>query len=107
MGKDYDYTVKTDEDGRFDIPDEIKNEGGSITVRQPQSTTVYRKESMAFYQKENPHLDATLTYFEVEVKIWGEDKTYLIKAEFPDEMSDELKTKIQTNLTGDTNQQTL
>lgn len=92
--------VDVDEKGNVELPEEIKEADGSKTVRQPASTTVYRKNSMQFYSSENSHLQTTMEYFEAEVKLWDQDKKYLIKAEFPEEMSDELQTKIQSHVNG-------
>lgn len=96
--KDYDYVVDVDRDGDVKIPEELKNSEGGKTVRQPSSTTVYRSESLQFYASSNDHLDVNMEYFEAEIKIWSEDKKYLIKAEFPEEMSDELQAKIQSHV---------
>lgn len=98
MSKDYDFVVDVDEKGNVDLPEEINEAEGSKTVRQPSSTIVYRKSSMQFYSSENEHLEATMEYFEAEVKLWEQDKKYLIKAEFPEDMSEELQAKIQTHV---------
>lgn len=96
--KDYDFVLESDEEGNVDLPEEVKQKDNSVTVRQPSSTVVYRKNSLQMYSSENDHLEATMKYFEAEVKVWGEDEKYLIKAEFPEEMSDELKAKIQSHI---------
>lgn len=90
--------VDVDEKGNVELPEEIKDAEGQKTVRQPARTTVYRKNCMQFYSSENSHLQTTMEYFEAEIKIWDTGETYLIKAEFPDEMSDELQAKIQSHV---------
>ena len=104
LSKEYDFVVDVDKKGNVKLPKKIKEAKGSKTVRQPSSTTVYRKNCMQFYSSENSHLQTTMEYFEAEIKVWDQDKKYLIKAEFPKDMSDELQAKIQThiNSNGDT-----